>query len=474
MTEFILNNTQVKTDLLPTTVLLDFIRKEKRLTGTKEGCREGDCGACTILLGELIDGSVRYKSINSCLMPLADAHGKHVVTVEAFNQDELSPVQSAIVDEGGTQCGFCTPGFVISMTGYFLNNKNPILEDVIDSLGGNICRCTGYAGIIRAVEKSITSYQQVAAKKTHIDKLIEAKFIPSYFKSIKQQLAKIKKNRIDVFKAKYFVGGGTDLYVQQWESLVQSNADFSSSEKIPCEILETKNIIKIGGAVTVQQILESPIINKYFPTLHNNLELFGSLPIRNRATIAGNIVNASPIGDLSNILLALDATLELKRGKTKRHVPIRNFYKAYKVVDKKKDEFIEWITLSIPAKGFHFNYEKVSKRTYLDIASVNSTILLEEKKRIITVIGLSAGGVAPIPLFLKKTCDYLKEKTITAGEINSAAEIAMKEISPISDARGEAEYKRLLLRQLIYAHFIVLFPEQTNDLLDYTGKEEAL
>jgi xanthine dehydrogenase small subunit len=474
MTEFILNNTQVKTDLLPTTVLLDFIRKEKRLTGTKEGCREGDCGACTILLGELIDGSVRYKSINSCLMPLADAHGKHVVTVEALNQDELTPIQSSMVEEGGTQCGFCTPGFVISMTGYFLNNKNPILEDAIDSLGGNICRCTGYAGIIRAVEKSITSYQQVTAKKTHIDKLIEAKFIPSYFKSIKQQLAKIKKNRIDVSKAKYFVGGGTDLYVQQWESLVQSNADFSSSEKIPCEISGTKNTIKIGGAVTVQQILESPIINKYFPTLHNNLGLFGSLPIRNRATIAGNIVNASPIGDLSNILLALDAKLQLKRGKTKRHVPIRNFYKGYKIVDKKKDEFIEWIILSIPAKGFHFNYEKVSKRTYLDIASVNSTILLEEKKGIITVIGLSAGGVAPIPLFLKKTCDYLKEKTITAGVINSAAEIALEEISPISDARGEAEYKRLLLRQLIYAHFIVLFPEQTNDLLDYTVKEEAL
>lgn len=474
MIEFILNNTQVNTDILPTTVLLDFIRREKKLTGTKEGCREGDCGACTILLGKLSDGSIKYKSINSCLMPLGDVHGKHVVTVEAFNQEELSPVQSSIVDEGGTQCGFCTPGFVVSMTGYFLNNKNQNLEIAIDSLGGNICRCTGYSGIIRAVEQSIAAYEKTSSKKTHLDKLIEAKFIPSYFKSIKEQLVKIKKSSTKISGAKYFISGGTDLYVQQWESVVQSNANFSSNEKIPDEIIQTKNKIKIGGAVTVQQILESPILKKHFPTIQKNLDLFGSLPIRNRATIAGNIVNASPIGDLSNILIALNADLQMKRRKIKRSIPIRSFYKSYKSVDKKKDEFIEWITFVIPPKGFHFNYEKVSKRTYLDIASVNSTILLVTKKNKIISVGLSAGGVAPIPLFLKETCNYLNEKLITTTVVKSAAEIAMKEISPISDARGSAEYKRLLLRQLIFAHFIVLFPQQIDELACWTSKEEVL
>ena len=151
-------------------------------------------------------------------------------------------------------------------------------------------------------------------------------------------------------------------------------------KKISNEIIQTRNRIKIGGAVTVQQILESPIIKNNFPTFQKDLDLFGSLPIRNRATIAGNIVNASPIGDLSNILIALDADIQMKRGKIKRSIPIRNFYKGYKSVDKKKDEFIEWITFVIPPKGFHFNYEKVSKRTYLDIASVNSTILIVTKK----------------------------------------------------------------------------------------------
>ena len=471
MIEFILNETRVVTDTPHAAVLLDFIRKEKKLTGTKEGCREGDCGACTILLGEVRNANVKYRSVNSCLMPLGDVHGKHVVTVEAFNQSELSPVQAAIAAEGGTQCGFCTPGFVVSMTGYFLNNKKQNLDDAIDSLGGNICRCTGYAGIIRAIEKSIASYARKTSHKNHLEKLIEAGFIPYYFKSIKAELSKIKKRKAGPSGAKYFVGGGTDLYVQQWETVSQSSANFSS-EKISDEIELSDGKIKIGGAATVQQIIESPIIRKYIHKLHSNLELFGSLPIRNRATIAGNIVNASPIGDLSNILIVLNADLHMKRGKIKRSLPIRNFYKAYKSVDRKKDESIEWITFGVPQKGVQFNFEKVSKRTFLDIASVNSSIFIETKRNKIIAAGISAGGVAPIPLYLKDASSYLKDKLITTSVVKSAVEIALKEISPISDARGSAKYKSLLLRQLIFAHFIVLFPQQIDELACLVGWED--
>src|SRR3989339_1827986 len=159
MINFILNDLNISTDLPHTTVLLDFIRKEKMLTGTKEGCREGDCGACTILLGELINGTVKYKSVNSCLMPLEDANGKHVVTVEGINQKDLTPVQAAMVDDGVTQCGFCTPGFVVSMTGYFLSNSSLHPDDATESLGGNVCRCTGYAGIKRAAVDSISVFE---------------------------------------------------------------------------------------------------------------------------------------------------------------------------------------------------------------------------------------------------------------------------------------------------------------------------
>ena len=188
MIEFILNNQKIISDKPPTTVLLDFLRKDKRLTGTKEGCREGDCGACTILIGELSKGKVKYKSVNSCLMPLGETHGKHIVTVEGLNQTELTTVQLGMVDEGGTQCGFCTPGFIISMTGYFMNSLKPNLSEAIESLGGNICRCTGYMGIIRAVEYSISFFERTNSILKHIDRLIDGKFIPSYFKNINKQL----------------------------------------------------------------------------------------------------------------------------------------------------------------------------------------------------------------------------------------------------------------------------------------------
>jgi xanthine dehydrogenase small subunit len=194
MIEFILNNTHIISDALQTTVLLDFIRKEKKLTGTKEGCREGDCGACTVLIGTLINNKVIYKSVNSCLVPLEDVNGKHVVTVEGFNQSELSPIQSAIADEGGTQCGFCTPGFVVSMTGYFLSNSSLNSTNAIESLGGNICRCTGYAGIKRATETGILTYEQnKSQKKSHLENLITLKFVPDYFRSIKDKLNQLRK-----------------------------------------------------------------------------------------------------------------------------------------------------------------------------------------------------------------------------------------------------------------------------------------
>ncbi len=462
MIELILNDQKITTDLPPTTVLLDFLRRENKLTGTKEGCREGDCGACTVLLGELKNEKVFYKTINSCLVPIGDIHAKHVVTIEGLNQIELSPIQAAFVEEGGTQCGFCTPGFVISMTGYFINSVIQNVDDAIEALGGNICRCTGYTGIIRATQKSINVYEGLAPRKNHFDKLVTGKFIPEYFVSIAGELKSIKTQKRIVRNNQFMIGGGTDLYVQQWKDIVQSSADFISQENISKEILQTKNQIRIGGAATVQDIIESHVIYKHFPTLRNQLQLFGSLPIRNRATISGNLVNASPIGDLTNIFMALDAELHLKNGKKKRSLFLHEFYKGYKRLNKKENEIIEWITIPIPPKKFYFNYEKVSKRTHLDIASVNSTIAFTMSKNRINCVGLSAGGVAPVPLCLNKTCEYLNGKKVTCENIKSAALIAMDEISPISDARGSAEYKKLLLRQLIYSHFLMLFPKQLN------------
>ena len=196
--------------------------------------------------------------------------------------------------------------------------------------------------------------------------------------------------------------------------------------------------------------------------MKKHLILFGSLPIRNKATVGGNIVNASPIADITSILLALDAELRIKSGKNFRRVDLKKFYKGYKKLNLKSSELLYDINFNLPTSNFCFNFEKVSKRTYLDIASVNSSIYIETNSNKFVKIQLSAGGVAPNPLYLKEVCKFLKGKEIDVATIADACKIAESEISPISDVRGSAEYKRLLLRQLIFTHFIKLFPNKIN------------
>ncbi len=463
MIEFILNDKLVIAVSPPTTVLLDFLRREQKLIGTKEGCREGDCGACTVLLGELSGNEIKYKTINSCLMPIGDLQGKHLVTIEGLNTSRLTKIQESMVNEGGTQCGFCTPGFIISLTSYFLNAYAFNINDAVDYLGGNICRCTGYAGIKRAVEQSVILAENIKlSAKNNYRELVKLDFIPEYFLGINKQLKKIKPLKHKSTSGNVIVSGGTDLYVGKWEDIVSSDARLISSDARLKGITKKDGKIWIGAGTTVEEIRTSPVLRKYFIKWTEYLDLFGSLPIRNRATIGGNIVNASPIGDMTNILIALNSTIHLSGRKKKRNIPLKNFFKGYKTLDKKEFEIVEAFSFPIPAEDSYFNYEKVSKRTYLDIASVNTSILIEIKKNKIEGVDISAGGVSAIPLHLSNTCRYLINKDISAELIIESAAIALKEISPISDARGTADYKKVLLRQLLYAHFIKLFPEKID------------
>ena len=454
---FICNDHEVTADVNPATTALDFIRKNLLLTGTKEGCREGDCGACTVLVGELCEDNVVYKSVNSCLLPLASLNGKHLVTIEGINQRELNPLQHAFVDEGASQCGFCTPGFLMSLTGYFLSDNTYSASEAINSLDGNICRCTGYASIKRSVEK-VTTELNVKGKDSILETLIELKILPDYFLAIPARLTALKQ-LINKSPGEVVVSGGTDLFVQRWENLLSNEVQFLERDGSTKNIWIDNEHCFIDAQTTISEINASSLLKKYFPQLENYFQYFGSLPIRNRATVGGNIINASPIGDMTNFLLALNAQLHLKTKEDERIVLLKNFYTGYKQFDKKEDELIILISFKLPEQNSHFNYEKVSKRTFLDIASVNSSIYLEEENLKIKEIHLSAGGVAPYPLYLSNTSEFLMEKEISAELIKSTVEVIQKEISPISDARGSAEYKRLLLRQLFFAHFIKLFPE---------------
>lgn len=462
MLKFILNDQEVSPELPASTVLLDYVRYHQHLPGTKIGCREGDCGACTVLIGELAGEQVRYRSFTSCLTPLGNVQGKHVVTVEGLNTEGLNPIQQAMVDESATQCGFCTPGFVVSLAGFCLSGQAPTAQNAVAAVDGNICRCTGYKSIERAAAK-VAQLLEARNEEEPTAFVAEQSILPSYFTSIKSRLRTLAANGTPNGHASLgtlqFVGGGTDLYVQKHDQMRELATRFLFDQPTLQGVNRQANRCVIGGAATVTDLAESEVLQEYFPGFRRFLRLVSSTPIRNMATVAGNFVNASPIGDLTIMFLALDAQLVLSDGQTVRELPLRQFYQGYKQLAKKPEENITAIWFALPDTHTKFNFEKVSKRTHLDIASVNSACSFTVHDGFITAASISAGGVGPTPQLLAQTSAFLVGQEVSEALIRETVSIAQLEIAPISDARGTEAYKRLLLNQLIKAHFLALFPQ---------------
>jgi xanthine dehydrogenase small subunit len=500
MIEFYLNDQPIRTSEAPASALLDFVRYHEQLKGTKIGCREGDCGACTVLVGELTpDGqTVNYQSMTSCLTPLGNAQGKHIVTVEGINAagSQLTPVQQAIVDEGGSQCGFCTVGFVMSLTGHSLSTQQATEQSTIAAIDGNICRCTGYKSLERAAAKLTAELEQRPTENA-LAWLSEKQFVPGYFAEIPAQLVKLRLTEANASKASAtahanggsavstspnghaqnqndhghanpapfthaLLGGGTDLLVQRLEELreqpgVRLIFDQPGRRGIRHE---TTGRVVLGAATTASHLLESGLMRGLLPNLPQYLKLVSSTPIRNMGTVAGNFINGSPIGDLTILFLALGASITLlDAAGTIRELALPNLYLGYKKLAKAADEQVIEISFSAPLPGDFFHFEKVSKRTHLDIASVNSAAWLRVENGIIQAARVSAGGVGPVPLYLARTSAFLQGRELTAETVMTANEVMQSEISPISDVRGTSDYKRLLLRQLLWAHFLEFAPE---------------
>ncbi len=471
MTTFLLNNQTIQTPLPSGTTVLDFVRYHKHLVGTKIGCREGDCGACTILVGEIENGHLRYHSMTSCLMPLSNAQGKHIVTIEGLNMEELSPVQQAIVEEGGTQCGFCTVGFVVSLTGFTMHQPTHLtgfenlsgVSPAIAAIDGNICRCTGYKSLERAAAQ-IAQKTVDQPKENRLQWLVENHYLPHYFLTIRERFEALPDSTFSKKQNKgngTFVGGGTDLFVQKPETMANASIKPIFDQKELNGIYEAGGHCHIGAAVTATDLQESPLMQSIFPKLRQHIKLVSSTPIRNMGTLGGNLVNASPIGDLTIFFLALDSSIVLNTNGNKRTLKLRHFYKGYKTLDKAPDEYIESIFFEIPKKTDHFHFEKVCKRTHLDIASVNTACLLKMDGETIQEAHISAGGVGPVPMYLERSSATMKGQKINADLIKKTGAVIQEEISPISDARGTEEYKRLLLRQLFFGCFLEM---ENNEL----------
>lgn len=468
---FILNDREQVYSRSRGAVLLDVLREDLGLTGTKDGCREGDCGTCVVLLGSLGPDGLRYRTVNSCLLPMGDVAERHVVTIEGLNQPDLSPVQQALIEEGAIQCGFCTPGLVIALTGFLLGGA-PISEaDGIAALGGNICRCTGHVAIRRAIARLGEQFRDLGptdgrSSSARVAALVDRGVLPGYFLDIPERLQRLAAGgavQEREARSPVLVAGGTDLFVTQADKLRDAELTFLSQREDLQSIRIEGDVCCIGAAAPLTAIEASPIIQQMLPGLGRHFALIGSVSIRNRATLAGNIVNASPAGDLSVMLLALNATLVLIRGDRQRTVLLRDFFRGYKVLDMAADEMIAEIRFPVPEAGARFHFEKVARRDHLDIASVSSAIQLRIKDDRIIEAHVAAGSVAPIPLYLRKTSALLQGRPISAATAREAAAVAGAEISPISDVRGSAEYKRALLPRLILAHFLTLFPERIRE-----------
>ena len=473
---FFLNGEEVNTSVPSNLNTLSFIRNHLNLTGTKEGCSEGDCGACTIVIGKVRNEKVRYVAVNSCLIPAIRLHGKHLVTIEGLGSpDNLHPIQQALLDYHGIQCGYCTPGVVMSLFGLFLNNKRPTENDIHNALEGNLCRCTGYESIKKAAIFIANRF------KNYPNKLL-----PSYFTEINKKLLSFNKrilwkqdinetyNNYNIPKSlkelftswddtsKYesckIINGGTDLMVDIniKKNLYNKFIDISEIEEI--NFIRRKNhSTLIGAGTTFSEILENCIIKLKQPIIISTILQIGSQQIRNIATIGGNIGNASPVADLTTVLIALDAKLILKSKSGLRKVNLSDFYLSYKKILLRTNEII--FAIEIPIKKTLTSFEKGAKRKAVDIASVNSAICLELKNRTITNARIALGGVAPFPVLAVKASSYLKGKIITKDTTKKVSSILNAEIKPISDLRGSKEFRTLLVRNQITRHFLKLFPE---------------
>jgi xanthine dehydrogenase small subunit len=456
---FLFNHRQVQIQAPAGLLVLDYLRQRERATGTKEGCREGDCGACVVLIGALQKERVDYQPVTSCLMPLGELAGKHLVTIEGLNGPQLSPVQQAIVDTGATQCGFCTPGIVVSLTG-LLMQKDVQLDpaQIRRALSGHLCRCTGY----RSLKESGEHIRRKVGDSTGVDALVELGVLPAWFTEVPARLRALQQDQQRPAKANgqgIVIAGGTDLYVQRGDEIPLSTVQVLDLHPEMHGIRRQGGRLRLGALTTFEEFAANVHVRQRVPDIEAYMDLVASWQIRNRATLGGNIVNASPIGDQTILLLALEAEVVLCAGEECRIVPLAHFFRGYKVLDKTPDEILTEIRIPMADDATRVHFEKVSKRRCLDIATVNSAAQIRLEEQLIASATLAAGGVAPVPLLLRETSAFLRGKAITHAVAKEAMNVAQGEISPISDVRGSATYKRLLLRQQLAGHFLHLFPK---------------
>ncbi len=469
--QFILDNKIITVDfdkepLKPTTTLLNYLRSLPNHKGVKEGCAEGDCGACTVVLAEQQNGKIIYKAVNSCLVFLPMIHGKQVITVENLakrngKEVRLHPVQVALIESDGTQCGFCTPGVVMSLFGLYKNSKNPDRVEVEEYLGGNLCRCTGYQPILNAgISLSEDEGDRFTENEEHILKLI---------KEIKGNYRNV---RIKTLNQKYFqpteadealqilednhdaivISGSTDIALKQTKKfeLLETIIDISAIDSLK-KFSETDNEFIIGAGMTMESIKTE--LQSKLPVFCEMLKVFASKQIRNLATLGGNIASASPISDTLPLLFALNAKLSLITKAGEREIAIQNFITGYRKTDLRRNEIIKAIIIPKQKQNVITKFYKVSKRKDVDISSVSAGFTIELQNGIIKNIILAFGGMAETTRRAVKTEEFLINKNWDEESVEKAMAILREEFKPITDARAGEEYRKDVAANLLMKNY---------------------
>jgi xanthine dehydrogenase small subunit len=465
---FVLDGKVVTVDnAAPTTTLLQYLRDTLGQCGTKEGCAEGDCGACTTVVGELRGAHIEYRAINSCIRFLPTLDGKEVVTVECLQAagGALHPVQQAMVDCHGSQCGFCTPGFVMSLFGLYLEQFRPSRAEVVDALSGNLCRCTGYRPIIDAALR--TDDYPLPAKWSREDAQSEERH--ALLRSIQRESSLQLSGSTPSFHAPRTLDELAELYEKEPQSLLLAGGTdvglwvTKLLRSLPPiiylgEVAELGNVaevdgqLEIGAAVTLADAYAA--IVAHYPMLDEIGNRFASVPIRNSGTLCGNLANGSPIGDSMPILIALGATVELRRGPATRSLPLEELYLGYQKKAFLAGEFLVSVKIPLPRPGRLVASYKISKRFDQDISAVCSACAFDVADGRIVSARIAFGGMAAIPQRARHAETALSGKPWTLDSFDAAVAALAKDYQPLSDMRASASYRAQVAGNLLKRFYL--------------------
>ena len=467
------------------TTVLSYLRNERNLTGTKEGCASGDCGACTVVTAKQVAGELRYEPINACIATLGSLHGKQLISVEQLREDKPHPVQQAMIDAHGSQCGFCTPGFVMSLFALYqrratINGAANLTEDggaqsghlVHEALGGNLCRCTGYRPIVDAAHRALSydgndRFEAARDETCHKLASIEAKDDGSpglsyqntrYVRPSDAQEVSLLWEEFAVARR---MAGGTDLLLEHTQLLrpLPFLVDLKAVPELSVLAVDADRL-RIGAAVTHADA-HALLVDEY-PELEELYERFGSRQIRSQGTVVGNIANASPIGDWPPVMLALGAKLLLQSAQATRELPIEDYFLAYKKTALKPGEFIRELRIPRRPPALFLRAYKISKRYEDDISSVCGVFALTTKEQQIEDAKIAFGGMAAVPAKATKTESHLRGTPLSMEVIEGAAQTLAQEFTPISDARASAQYRSAVAANLLHRLAAEFFGEEAT------------